>query len=122
MDQSTREETEKIELIIGKLLRVGVIISAVVILIGMALFIFSGQSGYAGTTHPTTPTAILTGVVALKPYAIIMLGLFLLILTPVLRVVVSIYAFFKEKDFLYTAITTVVLVILVIAMFIGYAG
>lgn len=51
-----------------------------------------------------------------------MLGLFLLILTPVLRVVVSIYAFIKEKDRLYTWITTAVLVILIGAMIIGYLG
>ncbi len=51
-----------------------------------------------------------------------MLGIFLLILTPVLRVVVSIYAFIKENDKLYAWITTVVLVILVIAMLIGYFG
>ena len=57
-----------------------------------------------------------------KPFAIIMLGLFLLILTPVLRVVVSIYAFAVERDTLYVAITTIVLIILVIAMVIGYAG
>ncbi len=59
---------------------------------------------------------------ALKPYAVLMLGLFLLILTPVLRVVVSIYAFIKEKDRLYTWITTAVLVILIGAMIIGYLG
>lgn len=51
--------------------------------------------------------------------AFIMLGLFCLILTPVLRVVVSIFAFAKEKDYLYVVITLIVLVILVIGMSFG---
>ena len=51
-----------------------------------------------------------------------MFGIFLLILTPVLRVIVSIYAFAKEGDRLYVVITTIVLVILIIGMAIGYRG
>ena len=58
----------------------------------------------------------------LKPYAVLMLGIFLLILTPVLRVVVSIYAFAKEGDRLYVTITTIVLIILIIGTTIGYQG
>ncbi|EPD11575.1 putative membrane protein [Lacticaseibacillus paracasei subsp. paracasei Lpp48] len=51
-----------------------------------------------------------------------MTGIFLLILTPVLRVVVSIYAFAVEHDRLYVWITTIVLIILLGAMTIGYLG
>ena len=51
-----------------------------------------------------------------------MTGLFLLILTPVLRVVASIVAFAKEGDKLYVAITTLVLIILIVAMFVGHGG
>ncbi|KRO18868.1 DUF1634 domain-containing protein [Lacticaseibacillus saniviri] len=120
--KSTKEEIQEIEEIIGKLLRIGVIISAAVIIIGLLLLLITGNSGYPSGAHPTRPGAIMAGVVALKPAAVMMLGLFLLILTPVLRVVVSIYAFIKESDWLYTIITTVVLVILIGAMFIGYAG
>lgn len=64
--------------------------------------------------------SILRGTVQLRPYAVLMTGIFLLILTPVLRVVVSIYAFIKEHDTLYAVITTVVLFILGAAMIIGY--
>ena len=91
------EEMNQIELVIGQVLRVGVVISAIVILIGILLLVFTGKTGYAANVYPITVKAILTGIVALKPFAILMLGLFLLILTPVLRVVVSIYAFAKEK-------------------------
>ncbi|WP_125714391.1 DUF1634 domain-containing protein [Companilactobacillus kedongensis] len=112
------EEMRKVELIIGKILRIGVVTSAIVIVIGIMLYFLNG-SGYTGN-FPTRFSTILNGIVAGKSYAIIMLGIFLLILTPVLRVVVSIYAFYKEKDTMYVVITTIVLVILIIAMLLGY--
>ncbi|WP_334333551.1 MULTISPECIES: DUF1634 domain-containing protein [unclassified Companilactobacillus] len=116
---NTHEETKKVELIIGKILRIGVITSAIVILIGMGLYFMSG-SGYNPGDYPTRFSAIFAGLAAGKSYAVIMLGVFLLILTPVLRVVVSIYAFYKEHDKLYVIITTIVLIILMFAMFMGY--
>ncbi|MFD1417895.1 DUF1634 domain-containing protein [Companilactobacillus keshanensis] len=112
------EEMRKVELIIGKILRIGVVTSAIVIVIGIMLYFLNG-SGYS-EGFPTRFSTIINGIVAGKSYAIIMLGIFLLILTPVLRVVVSIYAFYKEKDTMYVVITTVVLVILIIAMLLGY--
>jgi Predicted membrane protein len=114
------EETRKVELIIGKILRVGVVTSAVVILIGMALYFMNGNGGYSGDYFPRRFSDIFTGLIQGKAYSVIMLGIFLLILTPVLRVVVSIYAFYKEKDMMYVIITTTVLIILAIAMILGY--
>lgn len=114
----SHEETRKVELIIGKILRIGVITSAIVILIGIGLYFMNG-SGYT-TDFPRRFSAIFAGVASGKSYAVIMLGVFLLILTPVLRVVVSIYAFYKEHDTLYVVITSIVLVILMFAMFMGY--
>lgn len=119
---SKKQEMHEVELLIGQILRIGVLISAVIIAIGLLLLLVTQNSGYAGNQFPTTFQAIFAGLVTFKPYAIIMLGVFLLILTPVLRVVVSIYAFFKEGDHLYVMITTLVLVILGIAMVIGYFG
>lgn len=122
MNQKIEQETKDIELIIGKILRVGVFVAAAVIVAGLAMFLVEGTGGYPANAHPSRPAAIIQGAIALKPYAVLMVGLFLLILTPVLRVVVSIYAFFKEQDWLYTWITTAVLVILIGAMVIGYLG
>ncbi|APU72481.1 membrane protein [Companilactobacillus crustorum] len=125
--QSTHDETRKVELVIGKILRVGVITSAIVILIGMALYFMNGagyptivKNGQSMIDFPKRFSDIFAGIIAGKSYAVIMLGVFLLILTPVLRVVVSIYAFYKEHDNLYVIITTIVLIILMIAMFLGY--
>ena len=51
-----------------------------------------------------------------------MLGLLLLIATPVARVAFSIVAFALEGDRLYVAITAVVLALLVLSFAVGAAG
>ncbi|WP_334330328.1 DUF1634 domain-containing protein [Companilactobacillus sp. HBUAS59699] len=117
--KSMHEETRQVELVIGKILRIGVITSAIVVMIGIIMYFVNGGGGYDGS-FPRRFAAIFSGIAAGKAYAVIMLGIFLLILTPVLRVVVSIYAFYKEHDNLYVIITTVVLIILIFAMMMGY--
>ncbi|WP_163654730.1 DUF1634 domain-containing protein [Listeria sp. PSOL-1] len=113
------EEMYRVEAVVGGLLRIGVLISAFIIVVGLILFIFTGKSGYPENFYPTTIHDICSGLLALKPFAIIMFGLFCLILTPVLRVVVSFVTFFIEKDYLYVIITAIVLLILVISFFMG---
>ncbi|MFB9769722.1 DUF1634 domain-containing protein [Lactiplantibacillus modestisalitolerans] len=116
------EEMHEVELMIGRILRIGVVVSAIVIALGIILMLIQGTGGYPNGVEPHGFGTIMQGVLALKPYAVMMLGLFLLILTPTLRVVVSIYAFALERDHLYVWITTIVLIILVIASIIGYLG
>lgn len=106
------------EEIIVKLLRVGVVISALLIGIGFVLLYAKGDSGYIEGTSITF-NSFINGLIQLKPYYVIMLGLLVLIITPVLRVAISIVVFKLEKDYLYVKVTTVVLVILVISFFIG---
>lgn len=121
-EPTTAKEMAQVQTIIGRILQVGVIFSAIVMLIGLVLFLVSGQSVYSGSYVPRRMGLILQGTWQLKPYAIMMLGVYCLILTPVLRVVVSIYAFYKEHDRLYVAITTLVLAILLVALAIGVTG
>lgn len=111
-----KEEMRKIERAIGYILRIGVIISAAIILIGLTL---TYVHPIASHSVATTAVGIFRGVLQLNGEAVIMLGLFCLILTPVLRVVVSIFAFAKEKDYLYVGITILVLIILIIGMSFG---
>ncbi|WP_155287396.1 DUF1634 domain-containing protein [Lacticaseibacillus zhaodongensis] len=120
-DQLTAENKE-VELLIGRIMQIGVVAAAVVLVIGLILLFVTGKSGYPVGVHPHRFGSIIRGTLQLRPYAVIMTGVFLLILTPVLRVVVSIYAFVKEHDRLYAYITSAVLVILIIAMIIGYYG
>lgn len=120
--QNQTRGVEEVELAVSKILRICVIVSAVFIAVGLLMFLFSGQSGYPGDTFPTTLKDIFSGLVELKPYAIISLGLLFLIMSPVIRVAVSILVFLKERDYLYVAITGLVFLILIISFFLGKAG
>lgn len=111
----------ELELVISRFLQVGVLVSAAIMLIGLVIYLITGNSGYAGDLYPTNPLLILADAAALKPYAIIMTGLFILILTPVMRVGVSIIVFLKEKDYKYVAISALVFIILVVSFLIGKA-
>lgn len=113
------EKIENMEIIISNALRIGVVISAIVIFIGLLMLIITGSSGYPNSTYPTSPAAIIKGLALLKPYAIILTGLLVLILTPVFRVGVSIITFLQEKDYLYTAITSLVFTILIVSFLLG---
>jgi uncharacterized membrane protein len=114
----SESKIEEMEIVISKFLRIGVILSGLIIFIGFAMFLITGNSGY-DNTFPTNPITILQGFVEVKSYAIILTGLLILIATPVLRVGVSIIVFIKEKDFLYVKITSLVFVILIISFLLG---
>ncbi|MEG6571291.1 DUF1634 domain-containing protein [[Clostridium] cellulosi] len=115
------KEIEDLELAISKVIKYGVLASAAIMLIGLIIFLVTGSSGYPGSYYPTSLVEIFQGLIAFKPYAIMMFGLFLLILTPVLRVGVSILLFLKEKDYTFVRITTLVFIILIISFLLGKA-
>lgn len=119
MNEENNSKIEEMEIVISNFLRIGVVLSAIIVFIGLLMFLVSGKSGYSGDYFPTTPTEIFNGVLLLKPYAIILLGLIILILTPVFRVGVSILVFVKEKDFLYVKITSFVFLILIVSFILG---
>jgi uncharacterized membrane protein len=110
--------------IIGWLLQGGVLLSSAIIIAGLILLLrlpdpFSAKS--VGTL-PHTPLEIWTGLLALQPQAVIVLGLLLLIATPVLRVAVSVIAFGLEHDMRYVIITLIVLAILITSFLLGRGG
>ncbi len=115
-----KNDVETSELRIARFIRIVVLGSAAVILLGLVLYFATGTSGYDNGFYPIALGQILSGVAAIKPYAVIMLGIFLLILTPILRVAVSVIVFLKEKDYLYVAITALVFVILLVSLVIGF--
>ncbi len=114
---------ESLEKRVAALLRAGVIVAVAVVLVGAALLlarhggeiveyrIFRGEPRML-----RTPIGILEGARGLHGRAIIDVGLLLLILTPVARVALSAVAFFRARDRLYTAVTALVLAILLYSL------
>ena len=123
----------KAELVLSTVLRVGVLSSLALILAG-TLVTFVHNPEYVsspdelarltepGAGFPHTLRDVVTGLADLRGQAIVVLGLLLLIATPVTRVTVSILLFMEEDDRVYAAITTVVLALLILSFVIGAAG
>jgi uncharacterized membrane protein len=115
--------------IIGWILRIGVVLSMIIVFIGGVLFVWRhGHSIPDYQTFKGVPDfihgigGIFQGILNFKGQAIIQAGIILLIATPIIRVAFSAIGFILEKDYLYTFITLVVLLIIVISMFTGRIG
>ena len=122
------KDPETMNLVIGKVLRYGVVVSAVVIIIGtIGLAASNGSadtSGYlnyspAVVPHDgidVSPSGLLEGIASFSSFSWIELGVILLIATPVSRVLTSVFLFAAEKDRKYVLITAVVLALLLFSI------
>ncbi|TWJ04350.1 putative membrane protein [Mucilaginibacter frigoritolerans] len=115
--------------LIGHVLRIGTIISVSIVFIGGAFYLYRHGQTIANykvfTGIPDFvqhPGSLIYGAFTLRGQAIIQLGIILLIATPVLRVVFSAIGFAMEKDYLYVAISILVLLIIFISLLNGHAG
>ncbi len=114
----------RIEQNLGQLLRVGVMSAALVVLIGGALYlarhgatlpdykVFHGQPEKLRSI-----SGIVTDALSLHSRGAILLGLLLLIATPVARVFFTFLAFARERDFTYSVMTLIVLTLLIYNFF-----
>jgi len=114
-----------IQAIIGWILRTGVILSMGIVVIGGVLFVYGhGHSVPDYSTFKSVPYFVhnINSIASLNGQAIIQAGIVLLIATPIIRVAFSAIGFILEKDYLYTFITLLVLLIIVISMLTGRIG
>lgn len=114
---------QRVEQIMGSLLRAGVIIAAAIVLVGGIVFLVRhGDEPIDYATFHGQPPAfcsvpgIISQTMTFSGRALIQLGLLALVGTPIARVVFSVYAFGRERDWLYVAITLVVLVVLLYSL------
>ncbi|WP_016871583.1 DUF1634 domain-containing protein [Fischerella thermalis] len=126
MSQNRRNLSErKVELLVGNLLRYGVLLASSVVLFGGVLYLI-----YHGKETPNyqifrgeppvfrSPEGIATSALSGRRRGIIQLGLLLLIATPVARVAFSLLAFMRQRDITYIILTLIVLTGLIVS-FIG---
>ncbi len=128
-----------VELIISWLLRIGVWSSIAIIVFGLVLLVIKDRQALVHTQpggldgllkhglpgQPGTLSSygdVLLSVRRGDAFGVIMLGLMVLLLTPVMRVAVSIIAFLLDHDRLYALITLVVLGLLMTGVLLGKAG
>ena len=109
----------RLEVMIGNLLRAGVLLAAATVLAGGMLYL--ARHGAERVNYHTfrpvgdesrNDAGIVQSAVHGKSAAIIQIGLLLLVLTPVARVAMALVGFSLERDRLYAVVSLIVLVIL----------
>ncbi len=121
-----RVSDHEVQQAIGRVLRVGVVVAAIVTAFGgVLLLVQHGGSPVAHSTFQGVPSflqsigGIVHGALAFNGDAIAQLGLLLLIATPVARVAFTLVAFAIQRDRTYVLITSIVLALLVYALVFG---
>jgi uncharacterized membrane protein len=133
MNTGEEDPVLPVETAISDLLRAGVTASVGLISVG-TLLAFLERGGYARTPaelarlisrndgFPHSVAGYLHALAHGDGEAVIIAGLLLLILTPIARVGVSIWAFARAGNGAYVAITTVVFLLLLLSFALGRAG
>lgn len=111
------------EILLGNLLRLGVILAGLVVLLGGILELrhhggdIVHYSVFQAEPWPLRSVgSVWQGVLEGRPYAFIQLGLLLLIFTPILRVALSVLLFARQRDGVFTLVTLFVLGILLYSL------
>lgn len=122
-DKKNAMSDERMDLIIGNLLRIAVIISAVFVLIGCVIYLLRHgleMPDYGVFTGVPKNLRDLRDIIdvawQIRSMGIIQFGLLILIATPVARVAFSVIAFLIERDYMYVVFTLIVLTVLLLSI------
>ena len=107
-----------INIVIANIIKTGVFVSSFFIITGIILGFIQGADGVL-TLERYTFNEMLRGLVSFNYYSYLMFGIFLLILTPVLRILGLLYVYIEEKDYKFVKICILVLVILIVSLLLG---
>jgi len=111
---------QHVEEIVGNLLRIGVTLAAAVVLAGGVLFLIQHGREVPDYTQwkaeKENLPAIGTEAASGHSAGIILLGIVLLIATPVARVAFSVFAFVMQRDRTYVVVTLIVLMVLLYSL------
>ena len=117
-------DDRRMEIIMGRLLQVGVLLASFVMLAGGILYIRSHHAEAPNyrvfSSEPQNLRhvgGVIDGIRTANPAAVIQLAVLLLIATPVARVVFALIGFTIERDKLYMLISSAVLAVLLFGFF-----
>lgn len=116
-------DDRRLEIIIGNLLRAGVLIAAGVVTVGALFFLAHNHSARADfhtfameSANLRSMQSIARSAAQLDSKGLIQFGLLLLIATPVARVALAVVGFAMERDRLYVVVSCIVLAVLLFSM------
>lgn len=114
---------EQFEQVLGTLLICGVVAAAAVVLMGGVVYLARHGAGVpnykrfqVGSSEYRTLRGVIKRVLAGRGQGLIQVGILMLIATPVARVALSLLAFLRRRDYLYTAFTLIVLAVLIFSL------
>ena len=124
MSPAIKPTDQQFEIFLGKLLRTGVMIAALIVLAGGVWFLSEAHGArqeyktFRGVpAELSSLDGIFHGAAGGQALAVIQLGILVLIATPVARVLFSMLGFGLERDWMYVAITAIVLALLLYSLF-----
>ncbi len=114
-----RMQDTDMENVIGYLLRYGVITASLVVMAGGIVYLFRHghqvpeYRQFRGEPDKMRNLRLMwQAMLRGEGRPLIMLGLLILIATPIARIAFSIFGYLLEKDYLYTALTAIVLLVI----------
>jgi len=121
--QVAERDHEAFEVLLGHVLRAGVVLAAIVVAAGGAIFLarHAGESpAYSTFRGEPGDLRSIAGIVSeartLSGRGVIQLGLLLLIATPIARVFFALVGFGREKNWMYVGISAIVLALLAFSL------
>jgi uncharacterized membrane protein len=106
-------EVEDINRLIYHVLRAGVIVSVAILVFGFVLVAFTGHSI---PDRSIPPRALGQPLYTFTPEGYLSLGVLILIFTPVVRVLLSLVSFARERDRQYVLMTAIVFANLLVSL------
>jgi uncharacterized membrane protein len=113
----------QLQLILGNVLRTGVLTAAAVVCLGGVLYLVrhgTAAPNYASFQGEPSDLRFVRGIVADvfsgSSRGVIQLGLLLLIATPVMRVALALIGFARQRDRIYVAVSLIVLLLLLYSL------
>ncbi|MBD2775945.1 DUF1634 domain-containing protein [Iningainema tapete] len=117
---------QQFEQLLSNLLKYGVLIASSVVLVGGILYLLRHGSEpvdygfFQGVPSKLcSPTGVVTAALSGSYSGIIQLGLLLLVATPIVRVVISLLVFLKQREYIFSAISLFVLTALIYSLVAG---
>lgn len=118
----------ELDLVVGRLLQIGVLLAAVVVCVGLPMYLATHANAVADFhVFQRQPEqlrhvgSILAGALRLDAGSMVQLGVLLLVLTPVARVLFTFVAFALHRDRAFVLLSGIVLALLLFGLISGRA-
>jgi uncharacterized membrane protein len=119
LTEAEEAQLHRLQVLVSQILRLGVTVSSIIVGGGLLYYLLVGHSGYPPGGFPRSLSAEWQGILQGRPYAIILLGLLVLMATPVARVVAEVVVFLRDRSWKFLVLASFALAVLVLSFALG---